>query len=129
MPACSPAPTRLQKSASKYCGYLRKACESDDPVSTSVLMSMRSLPTEALLWPLPTMSKACSSGTPAFIITASWRVKMEMSFSVIFWPPFCETFLTLVTWMPWRRSDAVTIVSPPARISPFTSLPVLSLPV
>jgi hypothetical protein len=92
-------------------------------------MSSSSLPTEGLACPRPTISKACSSGTPAFIITASWRVKMEMSFSVIFWPLFCETFLTLVTWMPWRRKVAVTIVSPPARISPLTSLPALSLPV
>ncbi len=128
MPACSPAPTRLQKSASKYCGYLRKACESEEPVSTSVLMSMRSLPTEALLWPLPTMSKACSSGTPAFIITASWRVKIVMSLSVIFLPPPCFTFFTLPTWMPWRRSMAMTTCSPPARISPLMILPDLSLP-
>ena len=46
-------------------------------------MSSSSLPTEGLAWPLPTMSKACSSGTPAFIIIASWRVKSVMSFSVI----------------------------------------------
>jgi hypothetical protein len=26
------------------------------------------------------MSKACSSGTPAFIIVASWRVNIVMSF-------------------------------------------------
>ena len=128
MPACSPAPTRLQKSASKYIGYLRNAAESDEPVSTSVLMSRRSLPTEGLAWPLPTMSKACSSGTPAFIITASWRVKIVMSASVIFLPPRCDTFFTLETWMPWRRSVAMTTCSPPARTSPRTSLPPLSLP-
>ena len=91
-------------------------------------MSSSSLPTDALLWPLPTMSKACSSGTPAFIITASWRVKIVMSFSVILEPPRCDTFFTLETWMPWRRSVAITTCSPPARTSPFTILPVLSLP-
>jgi hypothetical protein len=75
------------------------------------------------------MSKAWSSGTPAFIITASWRVKTVMSLSVIFLPPRDDTFLTLETWMPWRRSDVVTAASPGARSSPFTTLPALSLPV
>jgi hypothetical protein len=73
--------------------------------------------------------EACSSGTPAFIITASWRVKSVMSFSVIFLPPRCRTFLTEVTWMPWRRRLAATAASPGARVSPFTTLPVLSLPI
>ena len=36
-----------------------------------------------LVLPRATMSKACSSGTPAFIIVASWRVKMAMSFCLI----------------------------------------------
>ena len=43
--------------------------------------------TAGLLCPLPTMSKACSSGTPDFIIVASWRVKSVMSLSVILPPP------------------------------------------
>ncbi len=107
---------------------MRKAIESEEPVSTSVLMSRRSLPTDGLPWPLPTMSKAWSSGTPAFIMTASWRVKIEMSFSVTFEPPREETFFTLETWMPWRRSVAMTTCSPPARTSPLTTLPLLSLP-
>ena len=33
------------------------------------------------------MSNDCSSGTPAFIIVASWRVKNVMSLSVTFLPP------------------------------------------
>jgi len=75
------------------------------------------------------MSKACSSGTPAFIITASWRVKMAMSFSVILLPPRWLTFLMLWTWMPWRRRLAATLASPLARTSPFTTLPALSFPI
>jgi hypothetical protein len=86
MPACSPAPTRLQNSESKYSGYLRNACDSAVPVSTSPLMSVNSRATELLAVPLATMSKACSSGTPARIITDSWRVNSVMSFSVIFLP-------------------------------------------
>src|SRR6185369_13387692 len=92
-------------------------------------MSSRSLPTEGLEWPRPTMSKACSSGTPAFIITASWRVKMVMSLSVIFLPPPVRTFLIDWTWMPWRRRFAATADSPAARLSPLITFPVLSLPV
>ncbi len=51
------------------------------------LMSSISREKRALLWPRATMSKDCSSGTPAFIIVASWRVKNVMSFSVTFLPP------------------------------------------
>ena len=54
---------------------------------------------------------------------------MVMSFSVIFLPPRVETFLTLWTWIPWRRKVAATMDSPPARTSPFTTFPDLSLPV
>ncbi len=81
-----------------------------------------------MVLPRATMSKACSSGTPAFIIVASWRVKMAMSFCLIALPPLVRRFLTLVTRMPWRRRLALTTASPPARISPRTSLPFLSLP-
>ena len=49
-------------------------------------MSVKSLATDWLSVPLATMSKACSSGTPAFIIVASWRVNMVMSRSVIALP-------------------------------------------
>src|ERR1043165_3875660 len=129
IPAASPADTRLQKSASKYFGYLRNAWPSEEPVSTSVLMSSRSLPTDGFAWPRPTMSKACSSGTPAFIITASWRVKMVMSLSVIFLPPPVRTFLIDWTWMPWRRRLAATADSPAARLSPLITFPALSFPV
>ena len=45
-------------------------------------MSIISREKRALLWPRATMSNACSSGTPAFSIVASWRVKNVMSFSV-----------------------------------------------
>jgi hypothetical protein len=128
MPACSPACTRLQKSASKYSGYLRNAAASAEPVSTSVLISFRSFATAGLAAPLLTISNDCSSGTPAFIIVASWRVKSAMSFSVTLPPPPMRCFLTLVTRIPWRRRVALTTAWPPARISPRITLPALSLP-
>jgi hypothetical protein len=70
MPACSPAPTRLQNSGSKYSGNLRNAWLRLVPVSISARKSITSLDTDGLAWPLPTMSNDCSSGTPAFIMVA-----------------------------------------------------------
>jgi hypothetical protein len=46
-------------------------------------MSFSSLVMRGLVLPRPTMSKDCSSGTPAFIMVASWRVKIAMSFCLI----------------------------------------------
>ncbi len=74
------------------------------------------------------MSKACSSGTPAFIIVESWRVKIATSLPPMDLPPLMRRFFTFVTMMPWRRMLALTAASPPARNSPRTSLPVRSLP-
>src|ERR1700712_3624005 len=81
-------------------------------------------------WVLPraTMSNDWISGTPARIIVESWRVKTAMSFCLIALPPLMRRFLTLLTRMPWRRRLAPTTASPPARISPRTTLPFLSLP-
>ena len=47
---------------------------------------MISFDIDGLAWPLPTMSNDCSSGTPAFIMVASWRVNSAMSLPVIFLP-------------------------------------------
>ena len=128
MPACSPACTRLQYRLSKYSGNLRNAAASAEPVSTSVLMSMSSFPTAGLEAPLLTISNDCSSGTPAFIIVASWRVKSAMSFEPTDPPPLRLTGLTFCTRMPWRRSVALTAASLTARNSPRMTLPALSLP-
>jgi hypothetical protein len=74
------------------------------------------------------MSKDCSSGTPAFIMVASWRVNSEMSLSVTLPAPPWRCLRTFCTTMPWRRSVALTTFSPCARISPRTVLPDRSLP-
>ena len=54
------------------------------------------------------MSNDCSKGTPAFIIVANWRVKIAMSFGLIFLPARMRRFFILVTKMPWRLSVACT---------------------
>ena len=59
-------------------------------------MSLSSLATLGLALPRPTMSKACSSGTPAFIMVASWRVKIAMSLGLIALPRAHARFLILV---------------------------------
>ncbi|OIQ67052.1 hypothetical protein GALL_513750 [mine drainage metagenome] len=128
MPAASPASIRLQYRLSKYSGYLRKAVLSEVPVSTSVRMSLSSRVTLGLGLPRPTMSKACSSGTPAFIMVANWRVKMARSLDLMGFPALMRRFLTLLGITPWRRSAARTWFSPPARVSPRTCLPLRSLP-
>ena len=128
MPPASPASTRLQYSASKCRGCLRNAEDRLVPVSTSVRISVSSLVMRGLVLPRATMSKDCSSGTPAFIMVASWRVKIAMSFCLIERPPLVRRLRTLVTRTPWRRRLALTTASPPARISPRTILPFLSLP-
>src|SRR5262245_54317416 len=91
-------------------------------------MSSSSFVTRGFACPLATMSNACSSGTPAFIIVAICRVKSAMSFSVTFLPPPSRCLRTRVTLMPWRRRVALTTADPPARISPLIFLPVRSRP-
>ncbi|MNV88946.1 hypothetical protein D3C71_1831980 [compost metagenome] len=81
---------------------------SDEPDSTSLRMSLSSLVTLALVLPRPTMSKACSNGTPAFIMVANWRVKSAISLGLIFLPERIRRFLILDGKMPCRRKDATT---------------------
>jgi hypothetical protein len=52
-----------------------------EPVSTSVRMSLSRRASAGCREPLMAMSKACSSGTPDFIMVASWRVNSAMSLS------------------------------------------------
>ena len=128
IPAASPASTKLQYSALKYIGYFRKAALSDVPVSTSVRTSFSSLVTLALGLPRPTMSNDCSNGTPAFIMVASWRVKMAISRGLMDFPERMRRFLILIGKTPCLRKDTLTWFSPAARISPRTCLPPRSLP-
>ena len=109
-------------------GNLRNAALSEVPVSTSVRMSLSNLVTLLLALPRPTMSKACSSGTPAFIMVASWRVKIAMSLGLMALPLRILRLRILVGSTPWRRRAETTWFSPAARVSPLTCLPLRSLP-
>ena len=78
------------------------------------------------------MSKDCTSGTPAFIIVASCRVKIAMSIGLIFLPPPPKRgfgfFLTVLGLIPWRRSCALAIARLTDSISPLVARPCLSVP-
>src|SRR4051794_25893453 len=91
-------------------------------------MSVSSRVIFGFVLPRATMSNDWISGTPARIMVESWRVKTAMSFCLIALPPLVRRFFTLLIMTPWRRRLAFTIASPPARISPRTGLPFLSLP-
>ena len=73
-----------------------------------------------MLWPRATISNDWSSGTPAFSIVASWRVKNVTSFSDTRFPPRNVWRLILVMRTPWRRRLLVTTVSDAAFVSPRT---------
>ncbi len=75
IPPCSPASIRLQYSESKYFGWRRKACAMLLPDSMSTRISVSSWVKFGLAWPRAMMSTDCSSGTPAFSMVDSWRVK------------------------------------------------------
>jgi len=87
-------------------GNLRNAPFSDVPVSTSLRISFNSLPTLTLAFPRPTMSKACKSGTPAFIMVAIWRVNSAMSLGLILRPERILRFLIFTGRTPWRLNVA-----------------------
>ncbi len=53
----------------------------------SALMSSTSFCIAGLSWPLPTISKDCTSGMPAVSMVASWRLKIAMSSGVTLPPP------------------------------------------
>ena len=78
-PDCSPDSTKEQNRLSKYCGYLRKAPAKVLPPSTSPLIPSTTSRIAGFSKPSATISKLCTSGTPAFIMVASWRVKIVIS--------------------------------------------------
>src|SRR5438552_16145754 len=81
---------------------------------------MTSRENRGLLWPRATISKDCSSGTPARSIVASCRVKNVISRSPTFLPPRNVSFLIFWSRIPCRRRFVVTTVCEAALDSPRT---------
>jgi hypothetical protein len=84
-----------------------------------------------LLWPRPTMSKACTMGTPAAIMVASWREKYRDVLGGDLLLAVGEDRLllrrSLSGVMPWRRRSARAAISLSALVSPLTLAPRLSV--
>ena len=88
--------------------------------------------TRGLFWPPATISKPCTIGTPAAIIVANWRLKMEMSRGLIELPALPNSGFgfgfTDCGLMPWRRNSALTKAALLVVYSPFIRVPRLSRP-
>ena len=128
IPPASPAAIMLVNSASKAFGCLRIASASDAPLSTSPRVDRMIL--EKFLsssW-LPRISRHCTSGRPASIITENWRVKIARFFAATalsFGPLLCLAAFSFagviwVTRICSRRSDATAASMLSAARSPLT---------
>ena len=99
-------------------------------------MSSRRLSTSFFIfgffWPFPMISSEVISGTPDFIMVASWRLKTAMSLGLIGLaaPPNSGLGLTRtrVGLMPPRRSSARSRLALLDCCSPFILTPRLSVP-
>src|SRR6185503_11967603 len=86
-PQASPAATMLRNRSSNTPLCLPSASDSVEPASTSRVVSEMILPNDGLLACLARMSRHCTSGRPAEIMVANWRVKIARSFVVTPGPP------------------------------------------
>ena len=82
MPPASPAAIMLVNSGSNVFGCLRMASASDAPLSTSPRVAR--IVDEKFLSSscVPRISRHCTSGRPASIITENWRVKIASDFGL-----------------------------------------------
>src|SRR5919198_6072444 len=109
MPPASPAAIMLVNSGSKVFGCLRIASASDAPDSTSVRVCR--ITAEKFLsssW-LPRMSRHCTSGRPASIITENCRVNTAKLFALTFLPVF-PFFSVFASALPWTGVIFVTLI-------------------
>src|SRR6185436_10815298 len=86
-PPASPAATMLRNRSSNTPRCLPSASLSVEPASTSRVVSVMILPNDGLLACFARMSRHCTSGRPAEIMVANWRVKIARSFVVTPGPP------------------------------------------
>src|SRR5262245_29923081 len=81
MPPASPAAIMFVKSGSKVFGCFRMASASEAPPSTSARVCRMTAAKFALSSCVPRISRHCTSGRPASIITENWRVKTARFFA------------------------------------------------
>ncbi len=98
----------------------------------SVLMAMSMFFMRALVWPLAMISKPCTMGTPAAIITDIIRLKVAISRVLMRLPAEPNSgfalVLTDIGLIPCRRSSARTRLAFFAWYSPLILVPRLSVP-
>src|SRR5262245_55798285 len=134
-PPASPAATMLRNRSSNTFLSLPSASDSVAPASTSRVVSEMILPNDGLLACFARMSRHCTSGRPAEIIVANWRVKIARSFVVTPGPPsfgidtppdFGRSDVTRMRFLrssssasSWRPLSISPVWASPASVRPF----------
>ena len=88
MPPASPAAIMFEKSASKVFGCFFIASASAAPASTSSRVFRMTAEKPLCGSCLPRMSRHCTSGRPASIMTENWRAKIARFLAGTLAPPF-----------------------------------------
>ncbi len=131
MPPASPAAIMFVKSGSKVFGCFFMASASEDPDSTSDRVSRITFAKCLSSSCPPRMSRHCTRGRPASIMTENCRVKTARFFELTRLPfngfaaasAFALAGLMRVTMICSRRSAAVAASSDSATRSPLTVSP------
>src|SRR5262245_28255102 len=134
-PPASPAATMFRNRSSNTFLCLPSASDSVEPASTSRVVSEMILPNEGLLDCFARMSRHCTSGRPAEIIVANWRVKIARSFVETPGPPnfgsdappdFGRSEVTRMRFLrrsssasSWRPTSISPVWASPASVRPF----------
>src|SRR5262245_61223588 len=128
-PPASPAATMLRNRSSNTFLCLPSASDSVEPASTSRVVSEMILPNDGLLACLARMSRHCTSGRPAEIMVANWRVKIARSLVLTPEPPNLGRLgppafgRSDVTRMRFLRSSSSASSCRPTSISPVWASP------
>ncbi len=131
MPPASPAPTMFTYRSLKALGCLARAVCRVAPCSTSVRTALM------IFWkPLstcwaPRISRHCTRGRPASIITLNCRVKMARSLALtlpVALPPAADWGFTEITWTPLRFREPTALSMVSATITPSWMSPRRFLP-
>src|SRR5580704_5487836 len=107
IPPVSPASIMLVVRSSKTLGYCRMALASVAPPSTVVRTPVSVFWKDGFSWLAARISRHCTSGRPASIMTENWRKKMAISFTLM-WP---EPKVGMTNSLPFSRMAPVVIRS------------------
>src|SRR5579859_825988 len=136
IPPASPASIMLTVSSSKILGKSRMALASVAPPSTFVRTPVRHFWKAGFSWLAPRISRHCTRGRPASIMTENWRKKIAMSLVATLPPPSLGSANSLpfsliapTIWMRSLRSCACSTCLFSATRSPLTVSPAAVLPV